>query len=219
MRHRVLQFFQGFLIGILISMTVLMAVTLYLQTSNHAIQLYPVASRLLDDTGYWVFNNLGYSLIPFSITLILYLFTLRRLTANLHHNHPVQQIVQGEHLLDIWISLFFGIGVIWTAIGMRGALIYALGDVHQASGSAIQVLARMVDGGMLTALSTTILGGAGGYLMRLGKSLRLGMKLSNYYSSQEQQQQQRIEILLSEIKHTIRPNQSEQISILEHGKQ
>lgn len=218
MPHRGLQFFQGLLSGILISLTVLMSITLYLQSSNYALQLYPVSSGLLDDAGNWVFSNLGYSLIPFSITLTLYLFTLQRLANNLHHNCSVDRVVQGEHLLDIWISLFFGIGVIWTAIGMRGALIYALGDVSQAAGSAIQVLARMVDGGMLTALSTTILGGAGGYLMRLGKSLYLGMKLSNYYSQQENQQQQRIEILLSDIRHSLKPDQSQPLSLLGQGK-
>ena len=119
-------------------------------------------------------------------------------------------------MLEVWISLFFGIGVIWTAIGMRGALIYALGDVTHAAGSAIQVLARMVDGGMLTALSTTILGGAGGYLMRLGKSLSLGMKLSNYYSSHDRQQRQQIEALLKDIKHSINLGQARQSNVLPH---
>lgn len=216
MQNRGLQFFQGLLSGILISLTVLLTITLYLQASDHALQLYPVSSSLLDDAGNWIFRNLGYSLIPFSITLMLYLSTLRGLSRNLDQKQPVEKIAQGEHLLEVWISLFFGIGVIWTAIGMRGALIYALGDVTHAAGSAIQVLARMVDGGMLTALSTTILGGAGGYLMRLGKSLSLGMKLSNYYSHHDQQQRQQIEILLKDIKHSINPGQGRQSTILQH---
>ena len=109
--------------------------------------------------------------------------------------------------------------MIWTAVGMRGALIYALSDVSLATGSAIQVLARMVDGGMLTALSSTILGGAGGYLMRLGKSLSLGMRLNNYYAQQEQQQRQKIETLLNDIKHSINPGQAGTSTLLGHKSQ
>ena len=216
MKNQGLQFFQGLLSGILISLVVLLVITLYLQASEHALTLYPVTSGLLDETGNWIIRNLGYSLAPFSITLILYLSTLRNLSRNLDQAQPLEKIAQGEHLLEVWISLFFGIGVIWTAVGMRGALIYALGDVTHAAGSAIQVLARMVDGGMLTALSTTILGGAGGYLMRLGKSLSLGMKLSNYYSSHDRQQRQQIEALLKDIKYSINPGQARQSNVLPH---
>jgi hypothetical protein len=216
MRHRSLQFLQGLFSGILISVMVLIGITLYLQASDQALQLHPRSSVLLNEAANWVIRNLGYSLIPFTITLMLYVLTLQNLSGNLDQNQPVEKIAQGEHLLEVWISLFFGIGVIWTAIGMRGALLYALGDVTHATGSAIQVLARMVDGGMLTALSTTILGGAGGYLMRLGKSLSLEMKLSNYYSCHEQQQRQRIEILLSDIKHSINPGHAQQSAMLQH---
>lgn len=203
MQHKGLQFLRGLFSGILICLMVLVIITLYLQASDHALRLYPVSSESLDEAGNWLALNLGYSLIPFTAALTLYLFALRNLAINLEQNQPVEKIAQGEHLLEVWISLFFGIGVIWTAVGMRGALIYALGDVSLATGNAIHVLARMVDGGMLTALSTTILGGAGGYLMRLGKSLSLGMKLSNYYSQHEQQQRQKIETLLDDIKHSV----------------
>ena len=219
MQNRGLQFFQGLLSGILISLAVLLVITLYLQASDYALQLYPVSPGLLDDAGDWIIRNLGYSLIPFSVTLMLYLSTMRGLARSLEQQQPVEKIAQGEHLLEVWISLFFGIGVIWTAIGMRGALIYALGDVTHAAGSAIQVLARMVDGGMLTALSTTILGGAGGYLMRLGKSLHLGMKLSNYYSRREQQQRQQIEVLLKDIRRSINLGQGRPAAIIQHKSQ
>ena len=39
----------------------------------------------------------------------------------------------------------------------------------------------MVDGGILLALSTTIVGGIGGYLMRAGKSVWLGQELAALY--------------------------------------
>lgn len=80
------------------------------------------------------------------------------------------------------MPLFFGTGVIWTAIGMRGALLFALGDVDATiQQGAFAVLKRMVDGGILLALSTTIFGGIGGYLMRVCKSILLGAALQEQY--------------------------------------
>ena len=43
------------------------------------------------------------------------------------------------------------------------------------------ILERMVNGGILLALSTTIFGGAGGYLMRVYKTLTLGARLQQHY--------------------------------------
>ena len=45
----------------------------------------------------------------------------------------------------------------------------------------IAVLQRLVDGGILLALSTTIVGGIGGYLMRTVKSILLGRELNALY--------------------------------------
>ena len=90
--------------------------------------------------------------------------------------------MQLDHLIDIWTTLFFGAGVIWTAIGMRSALIYALGDRQLAvDQGAFAMLERMVDGGILLALSTTIFGGIGGYLMRVYKTITLGARLQHEY--------------------------------------
>jgi hypothetical protein len=49
------------------------------------------------------------------------------------------------------------------------------------AGQALAVLQRLVDGGILLALSTTIVGGIGGYLMRTLKSLLLGARLNALY--------------------------------------
>jgi hypothetical protein len=46
-------------------------------------------------------------------------------------------------------------------------------------------LERLVDGGILVALSTTIVGGVGGYLMRLVKAMLVGAALHEYYRAQE----------------------------------
>jgi hypothetical protein len=107
-------------------------------------------------------------------------------------------------LTDVWTSLFFGIGVIWTAIGMRSALLYALGDpAGAAEAGAFAILTRLVDGGILTALTTTIVGGIGGYLMRVIKSSYLGTKLSRYYEQQEQRHAARVEHLLRDIRESV----------------
>ena len=43
------------------------------------------------------------------------------------------------------------------------------------------MLERMIDGGILLALSTTIFGGVGGYLMRVYKTVSLGSELQQRY--------------------------------------
>ena len=106
------------------------------------------------------------------------------LTTRIRENRPLDEVAQADHLTDTWTSLFFGVGVIWTAIGMRGALLYALGDPETtAQDGAFAVLQRMVNGGILVALSTTIFGGIGGYVMRVVKTVVVGAPLKRYYES------------------------------------
>ena len=153
----------------------------------------------------WMRDNLGLSIVPFALTLGFFFDGLSRLIRCLDEKQPPEQVAQLESLTDVWISLFFGIGVIWTAVGMRGALLHALGTPGQIDGGqAITVLESLVDGGILTALSTTILGGAGGYLMRLVKTLRIGARLNHYYESREQVQTDRVESLLNDINESLR---------------
>ncbi len=130
----------------------------------------------------WAYANLGSSIPVFAALLIAFFFSLARLRAYVEEGRPVNQVVQLDHLTDIWTTLFFGTGVIWTAIGMRSALLYALGDPDSTiEQGAFAVLQRMVDGGILLALSTTIFGGIGGYLMRVYKSVTLGAQLQQQY--------------------------------------
>lgn len=130
----------------------------------------------------WVYDNLGSSLPVFALLLVAWFATLGRLRDSLAGEKPIERIVQLDHLADTWTTLFFGTGVIWTAIGMRSALIFALGepDVTVEAG-AFAVLERLVEGGILLALSTTIFGGIGGYLMRVYKSVTLGAELQQRY--------------------------------------
>jgi hypothetical protein len=130
----------------------------------------------------WAWRNLGLSLPVFGVVLLLFLRSLARLHAALESARPIEEVAQLEHVSETWTSLFFGVGVIWTAIGLRQALIYALGDpVATMAAGAFEVLRRLVEGGILVALSTTIFGGVGGYLMRVAKTLSLGAALRRYY--------------------------------------
>jgi len=149
----------------------------------------------------WVYANLGSSIPVFAALLIAFFVTMTRLRSCMAARRPVNEVVQLDHLTDIWTTLFFGTGVIWTAIGMRSALLFALGEPDATvQAGAFDVLKRMVDGGILLALSTTIFGGMGGYLMRVYKSMTLGAELQHQYdkaartdTARMQQSLQRIE--------------------------
>lgn len=196
-------FLSGMLLGVVLSLlTGLIGV--YLLIVLDIISVSMIDTPGLQAVSEWTRRNLGLSVLPFGITLALYVHSLRTLARRLDDNSPQNEIGQLEHLTDVWTSLFFGIGVIWTAIGMRSALLYAIGDPAVAAQSgAFAILTRLVDGGILTALTTTIVGGVGGYLMRVIKSSYLGTKLSRYYEQLEQRQAARVEHLLRDIRESI----------------
>lgn len=132
----------------------------------------------------WAYTNLGSSIPVFAALLLAYFVTLGRLRNAVENERAINEIVQLDHLTDIWTTLFFGAGVIWTAIGMRSALIFALGDRDMAlQQGAFAMLERLVDGGILLALSTTIFGGVGGYIMRVYKTVTLGTRLQQQYDT------------------------------------
>lgn len=196
-------FLSGMLLGVALSLlTGLIGV--YLLIVLDIISVSVVDTPGLQAVSEWTRRNLGLSVLPFGITLALYVHSLRTLARRLDDNSPQNEVGQLEHLTDVWTSLFFGIGVIWTAIGMRSALLYAIGDPAVAAQSgAFAILTRLVDGGILTALTTTIVGGIGGYLMRVTKSSYLGTKLSRYYEELEQRHAARVEHLLRDIRESI----------------
>jgi hypothetical protein len=130
----------------------------------------------------WAYANLGTSILVFTMVLVAFALSLAQLRKKLESGAPTNEIVQLDHMTDIWMTLFFGTGVIWTAIGMRSALLFALGDPESSlQQGAFGILQRMVDGGILLALSTTIFGGVGGYLMRVYKSVTIGSLLQQNY--------------------------------------
>jgi hypothetical protein len=198
---------RGFLSGMLLG-AVLSLVTgllgLYLLMALDIVSVSVVDTPQLQHVSEWTRRNLGLSVLPFAITLGLYVHNLRALAGRLDVDSPANEIGQLEHLTEVWTSLFFGIGVIWTAIGMRSALLFALGDPAAAAQTgAFTILTRLVDGGILTALTTTIVGGVGGYLMRVVKSSYLGNRLSRYYEQQEQHHAARVERLLGDIRDSL----------------
>ena len=196
-------FLSGMLLGLIISLTT-GAFALFMLIMLDIVAISIIETPSLQAAGDWLQSNLGLSVVPFGITLLLYIHTLRTLASRLTDKAPQNEVAQLEHLIDVWTSLFFGIGVIWTAIGMRSALLHAIGDPSVAAQSgAFEILARLVDGGILTALTTTIVGGIGGYLMRVIKSLHLGMQLSLYYENLEQHHADRVELLLGDIKASL----------------
>ncbi len=133
----------------------------------------------------WAYMNLGSSIPVFAGVLLAFFFTLGKLRRLLETDGSINRIVQLDQLTDIWTTLFFGTGVIWTAIGMRSALIFALGDPDATiNEGAFAILERMVEGGILLALSTTIFGGIGGYLMRVYKAIALGTRLQARYDQE-----------------------------------
>jgi hypothetical protein len=198
---------RGFFNGVLLGMTLsFMAglVAVYLLTVLGVISVSVLEVPRVQLVFEWSRRNLGLSVLPFAITLGLYIRSLRRLQHWLDDNRSPDEISQLEHLNDVWTSLFFGIGVIWTAIGMRSALLFALGEPDVAAqAGAYAVLQRLVEGGILTALTTTIVGGIGGYMMRVTKSSLLGTRLSRYYEEHEQHHANRVEALLGEIRESL----------------
>jgi len=87
--------------------------------------------------------------------------------------------------MEMFITLFFGIGVLFTAWGLQNALVSAIGGVTKTEAGRLGawgILQRLVDNGILIALWTTIVGGVGGYLMRFAKHFFLGRDLIRFSS-------------------------------------
>ncbi len=153
----------------------------------------------------WAYVNLGSSIPVFAFLLLAYFISLGRLRQYLDEDREINQVVQLDNLTEIWTTLFFGTGVIWTAIGMRSALIFALGDRDIAlSEGAFAMLERMIDGGILLALSTTIFGGVGGYLMRVYKTVKLGASLQRRYDAAARADTSEMRASLSRIEQHLR---------------
>ena len=129
------------------------------------------------EPGAFIFRHLRLSLIPFGILLLAYLLLVTRIRRALNHPATTRSTLSFlDRILNTVIGAFFGVGVIWTAVGMESALISALNGLHEAGGGIgpQELLDRLVNGGLLLALSTTIFGGSCGYLLRILKITLIG---------------------------------------------
>lgn len=142
-------------------------------------------SDLLTEASSWLVVNMGQSIWLFGAVLLFYGSNLMKLHKLILDKASYKYIVQLDQLSDIWIHLFIGIGVVWTAIGMRSALSTTLNSPTSLAAGSGEILSRLVDGGILLALTTTIVGAMGGYLMQLMKTFYLGSKLTEYYHNEE----------------------------------
>ena len=186
------QFLTSLLAGVLASVVCLAAVNISPDGSSAESAGYAGA---LGSLFHWAYDNLHGSLPLFLGVLVAFLISLERMRQALLAAHSIETIANQEHWVDLWISLFFGIGVVWTAIGMRGALLSALGGLDASTASemgAFAILQRLVDGGILLALSTTIVGGIGGYLLRLFKGVRVGALIRHRYAEDASTSEQAI---------------------------
>jgi hypothetical protein len=137
----------------------------------------------------FVVNNLGGALAAFVVVAAAYGYYLVGLKKGLSlHQLSLLEVRKFTVKLQAFSSLFFGIGVLWTAIGMRGALLVALGDLDADSAAqlgAFEILKRLVDGGILIALSTTIVGGFGGYLLKLIETFAVAADIQALAAAEE----------------------------------
>ncbi len=181
-------FLRGVACGALLGFVAMLVPVIALGSAG-TLSLFGEALRYIDLLWATVNANLRGSLALFCLILLCYCLQLWKMRGLLAASEPqLASIVRHEQLLDLCARLLFGVGVIWTAIGMRDALLHALGDPAATTAQgALAVLQRLVDGGILLALSTTIVGGIGGYLMRSVKSLALGRRLNALYISASQQ--------------------------------
>ncbi len=185
--HKARSFLQGLILGVVGA-----AVIIYLFSISGLIVVSNSRGVSIVGGLHWCYDNLGLSLIPFGIVFTLYWVYLRRLSHMLDKDDPrPEEIGAAEEKINLLINVFFGIGVIWTAIGMRNALVAALGNMDAeiaARKGAFFILTQLVEGGILIALSTTIFGGIGGYIMRMLKSWVNGARLVVFYEQLEQKE-------------------------------
>ena len=130
----------------------------------------------------WLALNLGYSAPLFCVALLFVVHSMACLLEELGKDKCCSsRTFHLEHRVDIGISLLFGIGVLFTAIGIRDALTAAI-DGEAAATNGGEVLALLVNGGILNAMTTTVVGGALGYSLRVIKVLATGEKLEKVHA-------------------------------------
>ena len=159
-------------------------------TFDSPVSLYTITS--------WMSINLGLSAPLFFVLTALgwsYVHHLKNTLARSQADPA--RIAHLEQRIDLVVALLFGVGVLYTAIGLRAALVQAIDTPLELSAS--DMLTALVNGGILSAMTSTIVGGVLGYSLRMFKLFSVGHALDAYYAEQELQAIQRREDLLKEI--------------------
>ena len=152
----------------------------------------------------WLALNLGYSAPLFCVALLFVVHSMACLLEELGKDKCCSsRTFHLEHRVDIGISLLFGIGVLFTAIGIRDALTTAI-DGEAAAINGGEVLALLVNGGILSAMTTTVVGGALGYSLRVIKVLATGEKLEKVHARMMGEGLQKQEALLQCISNQLK---------------
>ena len=152
----------------------------------------------------WLALNLGYSAPLFCVALLFVVHSMACLLEELGKDKCCSsRTFHLEHRVDIGISLLFGIGVLFTAIGIRDALTTAI-DGEAAAINGGEVLALLVNGGILSAMTTTVVGGALGYSFRVIKVLATGEKLEKVHARMMGEGLQKQEALLQCISNQLK---------------
>ena len=175
-------------------LTVILTAYILITLSQMGVVAYVGGGWLLNSLNL-VSGYLGSSVFFFVPVLFCYIYFFLRLKESLarHPDDPAQieNIRYYNTGIDIFITLFFAIGVLFTAWGLQNALVSALGGVSRDEAARLGawgILKRLVDNGILIALWTTIVGGAGGYLMRLFKYFLLGRLLTRLTVNDQEQE-------------------------------
>jgi len=151
----------------------------------------------------WITINLGLSAPLFMILTALGWSYVGRLKDTVTEAQtPPARIAHLEQRIDLIVALLFGVGVLYTAVGLRAALVQAIDT--SSDHSASDMLAALVNGGILGAMTSTIVGGVLGYSLRMLKLFRVGHALDAYYSEQDLQVIERREDILKEILSELR---------------
>lgn len=146
----------------------------------------------------WLSVNLGLSAPLFAALTIMGWSYLESLKQALNADMKAEaQITHLEQRIDLVVALLFGVGVLYTAVGLRGALVQAIDGPTEQSASGM--LTALVNGGILSAMTSTVVGGVLGYGLRMLKLFRVGHALERYYSEQASQAVERREKLLKDI--------------------
>ncbi len=194
MKNRTIQGASTMTVFLVASMTVLLSSVGLLLLNQLGLIAFTGAGWMVSVLNL-ISEYLGYSLLFFIPAFLGYglFFILLKRSLSRFPNEPEQM----ENIrfyntgTELFITLCFAIGVLFTAWGLQNALVSALGGVSREEASRLGawgILRQLVENGFLIAFWTTIVGGACAYGMRILKFLSVGRELGRISIWQSDQQ-------------------------------